>query len=91
MDKYPEITFGISNKFKQLMTDKLNPWMFFNTGKMTPIIDFYGRTIQYSGVGFEGSPREVFWGGFIEPFLENIFGSAFEFALSYAKERNLPL
>jgi hypothetical protein len=68
MDKYPEITFTINNKFKQLMTDKLSPWVFFNTGKMTPIADFYGRTIQYSGVGFEGSPREVFWSGFIELF-----------------------
>jgi hypothetical protein len=90
MDKYPEINFAINNKFKQLMTDKLNPWMFFNTGKMAPIVDFYGRAMQYSGVvGFEGSPREVFWGGFIEPFLESIFVWAFEFVLSHAQKRNL--
>ncbi len=88
MANYPEITFAVENKFKQLSTNKLTPWEFLNTGKMSPIVDFYGRTIQYSGVGFEGSPREVFWGGFIEPFLEDIFVWAFEFALDYAKKRN---
>ena len=34
--------------------------------------DFYGKEIQYQGVIFEGSPREVFWGRYIEPFLEDI-------------------
>lgn len=88
MDRYPEITFAVENKFKKLNADKLMPWVFLNTGKMVPIIDFYGRKIQYSGVGFEGSPREVFWSGFIEPFLEDIFVSSFEFTLGYAKKRN---
>ena len=88
MDKYPEITFAVENKFKKLNTEKLTPWVFLNTGKMAPIEDFYGRTIRYLGsVGFEGSPREVFWGSFIEPFLEGIFVWAFEFALDYAEKR----
>ena len=44
--------------------------------------------VRYLGsVGFEGSPREVFWGGFIEPFLEDIFVWAFEFALNHAEKR----
>lgn len=89
MDKYPEITFTIENKFKQLCKDKLTPWEFLNAGKMGPIKDFNGRTIQYSGVGFEGSPREVFWGGFIEPFLESFFVWAFRFALEYSERRKL--
>jgi len=87
MDKYPEIIFAVENKFKKLSAEKLTPWVFLNTGKMAPIEDFYGRTIQYRGVGFEGSPREVFWGGFVEPFLEDIFVWAFEFALDYAEKR----
>ncbi len=89
MNRYPEITFAIENKFKKLNADKLTPWVFLNTGKMAPIMDFYGRKIQYSGVEFGGSPRGVFWGGFIEPFLEDIFVWSFEFALDYAKKRNL--
>lgn len=65
------------------------PWEFLNTGKMTPIVDFYGRNIRYSGVEFAGSPREVFWSNFIEPFLEDLFIWAFDFALCHAKKRNL--
>jgi hypothetical protein len=49
MDKYPEITFAVENKFKKLNTDKLTPWIFLNTGKMAPIEDFYGRTIPWIG------------------------------------------
>lgn len=89
MDKYPEITFTIENKFKKLNTEKLAPWVFLNTGKMAPINDFYGRKIQYRGIRFEDSPCEVFWNGFIEPFLEDIFAWAFEFTLNYAEKRNL--
>ncbi len=89
MDKYPEITFAVENKFKKLSAEKLTPWVFLNTGKMASIEDFYGRRIQYQGVGFEGSPSEVFWGGFIEPFLEDIFVWAFEFTLDHAEKRNL--
>lgn len=90
IDKYPEITFAVENKYKQLNTEKLTPWVFLNTGKMVPIKDFYGRTIHYRGaVRFEGSPREVFWGGFIDPFLEDIFVWAFEFTIDHAKKRNL--
>lgn len=88
MDKYPEITFAVENKFKKLNRDKLAPWVFLNAGNTVSIVDFYGHTIRYQGVRFEGSPREVFWGGFIEPFLEDIFVWAFELALDYAKKRD---
>ncbi|MFY9260285.1 MAG: hypothetical protein WAO71_07235 [Gallionella sp.] len=88
MDKYPEITFAIENKFKKLNRDKLTPWVFLNAGNKVSIVDFYGHAIQYQGVRFEGSPREVFWGGFVEPFLEDIFVWAFELALDRARKRN---
>jgi hypothetical protein len=87
MDKYPEINFAIKNKFKMLVRDKLTPWRFLNAGNMIPVEDFYGRTIQYRGVAFKGSPRQFFWGGFVEPFLEAIFIWAFEFAVEYAEKR----
>lgn len=55
--------------------NKLTPWVFLPTGKMQEVKDYYGRSIIYQGegigVGFEGSPSIVFWGNFIEPFLEH--------------------
>lgn len=89
MSDYPEITFRIKQAFQQLEVDKITPWAFLGTGKMRPIEDFHGRTIHYSGVAFEGSPRQVFWNGFIEPFLEALFLWAFDLALAYAKGRHL--
>lgn len=87
MDRYPEITFAINNEFKKLEREKVTPWVFMNGGEMGPIEDFYGRTIHYKGVAFEGSPRQVFWGNFINPFLEGIFVWAFELALQFADKR----
>lgn len=90
MVDYPEMTFVIGQAFRQLEADKITPWVFLTTGKMIPIENFYGRTIQYKGdVAFEGSPREVFWNGFIEPFLEAIFLWGFDLGLCYAKERQV--
>ncbi len=44
--------------------------MHFASGK-GHITTFEGKICSWSGVGFEGSPREVFWGRYIEPFLED--------------------
>jgi hypothetical protein len=86
---FPEITFAIGQAFRQLEADKVTPWVFLTAGKMRPIENFYGHTIQYSGVAFEGSPRYIFWNGFIEPFLEAIFLWGFNLALGYARERQV--
>ncbi len=54
----------------KLIADKINPWIFLiaNGVKVTRYDE---SLITYQGVGFEGSPRTVFWEGFIEPFLRH--------------------
>jgi hypothetical protein len=89
MNEYPEVTFWIEHEFKSLVQDKLTPWMFLNTGKMTPVKDVHGRTIRYVGVEFQGSPATVFWNGFVEPFLEALFPRAFDTAIAYATKSNI--
>lgn len=44
--------------------------MHFASGKGT-IKTFSGKTCSWSGTLFEGSSRDVFWGRYIEPFLED--------------------
>ncbi len=87
MDRYPEISFEVGNKFKRLIAEKLTPWVFFNSGEMAPIESFSGRPIHYRGLAFEGTPRDVFWGNFIVPFLEDICAWAFDFAANRAEKR----
>lgn len=50
---------------------------------------FNGREISYQGIGFEGSPRTIFWGRYIDPFLETLAIEEIEFAVSSAKERKV--
>ncbi len=92
MDSFPDIEFVIRQTFKQLLLEKVEPWVFLNTGKMQPITEFNGRRIYYrGGVGFDGSPRFVFWNGFIEPFLEDLIIKSFDFARIQAEKKHLPL
>jgi hypothetical protein len=54
-----------------LITEKLMPWGLMQTGKPIEVTDYYGKTLHFEGIMFSGSPRSIFWGKFIEPFIEN--------------------
>lgn len=86
MTEYPEITFAIENAFRRLDKVAVTPWVFLRN-KMPEVKDFDGRLIHYAGVEFEGSTRQRFWSGFIEPFLEETIGNGFQIALDHAKQR----
>ncbi|HEX7093849.1 MAG TPA: hypothetical protein VF205_09265, partial [Nitrospiraceae bacterium] len=70
-DLYPKIRKLVNDAYEKLRREQLDPWRFFNV-KPLDCTDSQGKRIRYGGVKFEGSPREVFWGGYIDPFLENI-------------------
>lgn len=70
-DLYPKIRKLANDAYETLRRDQLDPWRFFNVRPLD-CTDGRGKRIRYGGVKFEGSPREVFWGGYIDPFLENI-------------------
>ncbi|SES92637.1 hypothetical protein [Kosakonia radicincitans] len=55
------------NRLIQLVTR----WIFLTAGPKFEIERFDGTKISYQGVAFSGSPVEVFWRGFIEPYIEN--------------------
>lgn len=71
---YPVMSKLIRDEGEKLRRYKITPWAFFHSGKLMRVVDFYGKEITCSGSGvtFEGSPRRIFWGRYIEPFLEDI-------------------
>ncbi len=62
----------VEDSWVVLDREHITPWAFMTAGPLFKCTDFYGRPISYQGVEFEGSPRNVFWTRYIEPFLENI-------------------
>jgi hypothetical protein len=50
---------------------------------------FDGREIVCGGISFDGSPRAVFWDGYIEPFLEHLCVGEIGAAVTMAKEREV--
>ncbi len=68
----PIIVKMVEDEWIKLERNQIAPWALMTAGPLFRCQDFYGNQISYQGVKFEGSPREVFWGRYIEPFLEDI-------------------
>jgi hypothetical protein len=94
MDKSPAYSFireYIELEFEKIEKDKITPWAFLLSGKGLKLTDFFGKEITYAGVEFEGSPREKFWKGFIQPFLEEIVSKSFSETRSFCQTHGVDL
>ena len=79
----------INDCFEQLRRNQLDPWIFLNSGKPMKVETFHKKQISYEGVGFEGSPSNVFWSNYIEPFMEDIIVNEINAAVEMCVERKV--
>jgi hypothetical protein len=79
----------INDATEVLLRKQVEPWIFLNTAHPFQVETFDGRNISYQGIGFEGSPRLVFWSRYIEPFLENLVVVEITAAVSAARDRRV--
>lgn len=86
---YPAFHKRIEDATHVLIQDQVTPWAFFNSGKPMRVKTFHGKDITYEGIGFEGSPRLVFWNGYIQPFLEALIVQEISVAVALAKDRGV--
>ena len=86
---YPTFKKRVEDAVELLIQKQVTPWSFLMTGHPLRIKYFNGKEICYQGVGFSGSPREVFWSRYIEPFLEDFCISEIAAAVAMAKERGV--
>jgi hypothetical protein len=90
----PSPLWPIMEKFVRDECEKLDrvqitPWAFLKSGPPMRVKAFTGHEICYRGIGFEGSPRTVFWSRYIEPFLEDIAFRAVDYALKLSAEKGV--
>src|ERR1700733_13309852 len=83
----PTMELFIRNECERIEREKITPWAFFRSGHPMRVTDFYGRQIAYQGVGWEGSPRLVFWTRYIEPFWEDVTDRAVAQVCTLCEER----
>lgn len=86
---YPTFQKRIHDAIEELIARQVTPWSFMTAGPPFRVKRFDGRKIAYSGILFEGSPSDVFWGGYIEPFLEHLCLVEIGAAVTMAKEREV--
>lgn len=86
---YPTFRKRIDDAVDQLIQNQVTPWSFLTAGPPFRVKKFDGKEIAYQGIGFEGSPRLVFWSRYIEPFLEDLAVREIGTAVASARERNV--
>lgn len=64
-------TYKAVQDIDEKLTKLIHRWRFLNAGPPMKVTAYDGTEICYQGVAFKGSPVQVFWNGFIEPFIEN--------------------
>ena len=84
---YPILAKYIEDEWVRLERNQITPWAFMCAGPPFRCKDFYGKQIAYQGIGFEGSPSHVFWGRYIEPFLEDITERTVQETIELAKAK----
>lgn len=72
-----------------MIRDQVAPWIFMAIATPFRVKRFDGRPITYQGIGFSGSPQQVFWSGYIEPFLESVCVTEVEAAARAARDRGV--
>lgn len=88
---YPVVQKRLKDEFQKLINDQVTPWVFMRTSAGLTLKKFDGKQINYSGIEFSGSPEQVFWSGYIEPFLEHISFRAIEDAVERCKTQKTKL
>lgn len=86
---YPTFKKRVDEAFEQVIKQQVTPWSFMTAGPPFNIKSFDGREITYQGIAFAGSPREVFWSRYIEPFLEHLCISEIEAAVLMSREQGV--
>ena len=86
---YPIFRKRIEDATERVIRDQVTPWAFLAAGPPFKVKQFSGQEISYQGIDFEGSPRSIFWGRYIDPFLEALAIEEIGSAVSSAKERKV--
>lgn len=68
----PRIHKLVQVEKEKIIREQVTNWLMgFASGRLETR-RFNGQKIAYAGIKFSGSPQDVFWGGYIEPYLEEI-------------------
>jgi hypothetical protein len=71
-------TYKAVQDIDEELTKLIRRWRFLHAGPPMKVTAYDGTEICYQGVAFKGSPVQVFWNGFIEPYIENYSINVFE-------------
>lgn len=79
----------IDKEKHRIIHEQIIPWIMMFASNKGSVKNFQGQTYSWTGVLFEGSPRDVFWGRYIEPFLEDSTVRLIEMVSKECRENRL--
>lgn len=84
----PTFQKSIYDESESITRDRVDPWLHLSHSGVH-LKTFDGRAIEYQGVHFLGTPSQIFWSRYIEPFLEDFVLRQLALAVRLSKEREL--
>ena len=84
------IQADVKDATQKVLTDVIDPWIFFNSHGVN-IPKANGQRISYGLNTFSDSPRDVFWGGFADEWIQKTGRELIELIRRKAIERELPV
>jgi hypothetical protein len=84
---YPRLKKSVFDEMHQIHKAQLHPWRMFHAGLSVKRLD--GTEIRYEGIEFKGSPRQIFWSSYIEPFLKEMVLRQYTSSIKIALEREV--
>jgi hypothetical protein len=81
----------IRDTFSSLEKNNITPWAFFNSGKPFQVDKFDGSKITSEGLEFSGCIHQLYWNGYIEPFIEDITVKVIDEVVVLTKEKSQDL
>ena len=88
---YPTFENRIDAATRRIIDDQVTPWAFLKSTSNFRIKNFDGKEIAYGHKSYDGSPQLVFWGTYIDQFLDAIAIEEIQLAAKLAAERKVDL
>ena len=85
---YPLICDRIEQA-SRIIRKMLEDWKLFNSNGFVGK-QFDGSSVSLPGIGYEGAPRDLFWGGLFEPYIRDAIKECLTWIVSECERRPLP-
>ncbi|EMO8816836.1 hypothetical protein WDQ79_005127 [Klebsiella michiganensis] len=86
---YLDMEEVVKQSTNKLIREQVDPWMNLITINKVNVRRFDGRDISLEGVAFQGTAVNLFWHGYIDPYLKDMINNQIIHFTTFAKQNHV--